>query len=421
MLKGNAVYAQSGGVTSVINASMYGVLKAVSQADMIENIYGGHFGINGILDENLVDFSQEHPETIEALRHTPGAALGSCRRKLPDLFQHRNYFKRIVDVFSAHNIRYFFYNGGNDSMDTAYKVSQIAGELGYDLICVGIPKTVDNDLPLTDNCPGYGSAAKYNLVSILEGGLDVASMCMDSTKVFVMETMGRHSGWIAASTALARRDEGDPPHVILMPEVAFDQDAFLKKVDATVAKYHHCVISVSEGVKNPEGRYLSDAGYSDNFGNVQLGGVVQVIKSMLLRELGLKSHGALLDYCQRSARHIASRVDVEQAVACGKTAVYLAQEQLNGRMVTIVRENQEPYRWGLAHANLAEIAGKEKALPNEYISQDGMDVTPAFIEYGRPLVMGEDYPEYELGVPVYARLNMNLVEKKLPPFDKNEG
>lgn len=416
MLHGNAVYAQSGGVTSVINGSAYGVIREAMKSDFIEKIYGGFQGINGILDEDLIDLQEESPQAIDALRYTPGAALGSCRRKLADLEKNRAEYERILQVLAAHNIRYFFYNGGNDSMDTAYKVSLIAEQMGYELISIGVPKTIDNDLPVTDNCPGFGSTAKYNAVSILEGSIDVASMYRDSTKVFVMETMGRHAGWIAASTALARQESDDAPHLILLPERPMRQDEFLAKVEENVARRGYCVVAVSEGAKKDDGTFLADSGTTDQFGHVQLGGAVNVVQSIIKTNLGLKTHGALLDYCQRSGRHVASRVDLEQAIACGKHAVALAKEQLNGKMVTIVRESNTPYRWSMGHTDASKIANQEKMLPDSYISADGFNITEAFIDYCRPLIEGEDFPPYAAGVPQYGKLKQQLIPKKLPAF-----
>ncbi len=416
MQKGNAVYAQSGGVTSVINASAYGVIKRAFKTDCIENVYGALYGINGILEENLLDLQEEEPITLESLRYTPGAAFGSCRHKLPDLEKNRVEFERIVQVCEAHNIRYFFYNGGNDSMDTVAKISQISQQMGYELSCIGIPKTVDNDLPETDNCPGYGSAAKYNAISILEAGFDLLSMCRDSTKVFVMETMGRHTGWIAASTALARSIEGDPPHIILVPERPVEEDPLLARVDETIAQYGYCVIAVSEGIRTKEGKFWADAGYTDNFGNTQLGGVGALLQNMIKQRLGFRTHGALLDYCQRSARHIASRVDIEQAIACGKHAVTLSQEGWNGQMVTIVRESNDPYRWSLSHVDATSVASQERPLPDVYLNDDGFGVTEEFLNYCRPLIEGQDSPSYQKGIPQYARLQKYFLPKQLPEF-----
>lgn len=416
MLKGNAVYAQSGGVTSVINASAYGVITEAMKVDFIDKIYGGFQGINGILDESLVDIQEESPAAIEALRYTPGAALGSCRRKLSDLEKNRSEYERIVQVLEAHNIRYFFYNGGNDSMDTAYKVSQIAGQMGYDLVSIGVPKTIDNDLPITDNCPGFGSTAKYNAISLLEGGLDIASMYRDSTKVFVLETMGRHAGWIAAATAMARRQAGEPPHIILLPERPVNIDKFLAKVEGTVAQNGYCVVAVSEGAKDESGKFLADSGTKDQFGHVQLGGAVNEVQSIIKGKLGLKTHGALLDYCQRSGRHIGSRVDVEQAIACGKHAVEIAKEQLNGHMAILVRESNTPYQWSVSHTSAANIANQEKMLPDSYISEDGFDVTEEFETYCRPLIEGEEPPPFVGGIPQYGRFENKLIPKKLGEF-----
>lgn len=410
-MKGNAVYAQSGGVTSVINASAYGVIKAAQRCDYIENIYGGFNGINGILYEQLIDIQMESPENIEGLRYTPAGAFGSCRRKLSSLDKNRKQFERIVEVFSAHNIRYFFYNGGNDSMDTALKVSKIANELGYDLVCVGVPKTVDNDLPVTDNCPGFGSVAKYNAVSILEGAFDVASMHRDSTKVFVLETMGRHAGWIAAATGLAHRSPKDGPHIILLPERPVNPDKFYAKIERIVSKIGYCVIAVSEGVKNEQGKFLAESGTVDSFGHAQLGGAGMTVSTMIKDKLKLKVHTAMLDYCQRSGRHIASQVDVSQAIACGKKAVEIAGKQLNGQMVTIIRESNDPYQWTTGYTDIEKIANIEKKLPDEYIADDGMDVTEDFKLYCEPLIIGEDYPPYLNGLPNYIKLEKHLVKK----------
>lgn len=413
MSKANAVYAQSGGVTSVINASAYGVIKAAQESDIIENIYGGRFGINGVLEEQLVDIQQEDPAEIEKLPLTPSGAFGSCRKKLPSLEKNRSDFERIIEVFKAHNVRYFFYNGGNDSMDTAYKVSQLSRELGYDVTCIGVPKTVDNDLPITDTCPGFGSVAKYNAVSMLEASRDVASMHKDSTKVFVGETMGRHAGWIAASTALAARNESEGPHIILLPEIALNEEKFLAEVERVRGKYGYCVIAVSEGLQNTEGKFVADSGTTDMFGHTQLGGAGDFIARLVKEKLGHKVHNALPDYYQRSGRHIGSRTDMEQAIAVGREAVKLAAAGLNGQMVTIVRESDEPYRWSVGHTDIANIANKEKVLPAEYIREDGFHVTEAFYRYALPLIEGELPPPFKNGIPEYANLKLNLVPRKL--------
>lgn len=413
MSKANAVYAQSGGVTSVINGSAYGVIKAAQESDIIENIYGGLYGINGVLEEQLVDISQEDSADIERLPFTPSGAFGSCRKKLPSLEKNRADFERIIEVFKAHDVRYFFYNGGNDSMDTAHKVSQLSHDMGYDVTCIGVPKTVDNDLPVTDNCPGFGSVAKYNAVSIREASFDVASMHKDSTKVFVSETMGRHAGWIAASAAMAARNEDEGPHIILLPEIAFQEEAFLAEVERIRAKLGYCVVAVSEGLQNPDGKFVADAGTVDGFGHTQLGGAGDFIANLVKNKLGIKVHNALPDYFQRSGRHIASKTDVEQAIAVGREAVNLAAQGLNGQMVTIVRESDEPYKWTVGHTDIANIANKEKVLPPEYIREDGFHVTDAFRKYCLPLIEGELWPDYADGIPVYSKLKRNLVPQKL--------
>ena len=416
MSKRNAVYAQSGGVTSVINASAYGMITAAREADFIGEVYAGLQGINGVLDENLIDLSREDPAAIEALRYTPAGAFGSCRIKLKDLDQDRAAFQRIVDVLAAHDVGYFFYNGGNDSMDTVDKLDQFAASHGYPLQVLGIPKTIDNDLPVTDNCPGFGSVAKYNTISMMEGSMDTESMYRDSTKVFVMETMGRHAGWIAASTGLASRSEEDGPHLILLPEVPFNPETFLTALGRQVEAHGFCAVTVSEGVQNEDGGFLSEQGTTDAFGHAQLGGAGVFIQDLVKGELGLKVHGAVLDYCQRSGRHLASGVDVEQAIACGAEAVRLAGEGLTGRMVVIQRDGNDPYRWSLGHTGAADIANKEKKLPPEFIREDGFHVTEAFRAYCLPLIQGEDYPPYQNGLPAYRRLGKELLPRKLEAY-----
>ncbi len=417
MGKKNAVYAQSGGVTSVINASAYGCIKAAQASGFIDAIYCGNDGINGVLEEKLIDVSRESPEAIEALRYTPSGAFGSARRKLQHVDEDRAHFERIVEVCDAHGIGYFFYNGGNDSMDTVKKLSDFAKASGYPLQVMGIPKTIDNDLPITDNSPGFGSVAKYNAVSMLEGSLDTESMHRDSTKVFVLETMGRHAGWIAAATGLATRSERDGPHLILLPEVPFDDGKFLAAVEETVKRLGFCSVTVSEGVRDAEGKFLSESGGTDAFGHVQLGGVGNTIQDLVRGELKFKTHGAVLDYCQRSGRHVASAVDVAQAQACGERAVELAGEGMNGAMVTIQRDADDPYRWSLGHTDAGNIANQEKVLPPEYIREDGYHVTDAFRRYCLPLIEGEDYPPYRKGLPAYVRMERPLVPAKLPAYE----
>jgi len=410
----NAFYAQSGGVTAVINASACGVIETARQhPDKIGKIYAGRNGIIGALTEDLIDTSQESDEAIAALRHTPAGAFGSCRFKLKGLEQSKAEYERLIEVFKAHDIGYFFYNGGGDSQDTSHKVSQIGEKMGYPIICVGIPKTVDNDLPITDNCPGFGSVAKYIAVSIREASFDVASMAKTSTKVFVLEVMGRHAGWIAAAGGLAAEKAGDGPHLILFPEVLFDQAKFLEKVKENVDKYDYCSIVVSEGVKNAEGKFLAEAGVRDAFGHAQLGGVAPVIAQLVKDHLGYKYHWAVADYLQRAARHIASKTDVEQAYALGKAAVELAISGRNAVMPTIVRISDHPYRWEIGAANLADVANVEKKMPKEYITADGFGITEACRRYLQPLILGEDYPPYENGLPKYVQLQNVPVPKQL--------
>lgn len=414
MAKKNAFYAQSGGVTAVINASACGVIETARQhKDKIGKVYAGRNGIIGALYEELIDTNKETARTIAALRHTPGGAFGSCRHKLKGLDENRAEYERLIEVFKAHNIGYFFYNGGGDSQDTAHKVSQIGDELGYPITCVGIPKTVDNDLPITDNCPGFGSVAKYIAVSTREAAYDVSSMAKTSTKIFVMEVMGRHAGWIAAAAGLAHEQEGDAPHIILFPEIAFDEKKFLNRVKQTVKKYDYCVVVVSEGAHYKDGTFLADSGIKDAFGHAQLGGVAPVVANMITDNLGYKHHWAVVDYLQRSARHIASATDVEQAYALGKAAVELALKGKNAVMPTIVRKPGKTYKWTIGEANLADVANVEKMMPRNYISRNGFEITDACREYLAPLIKGEDYPPYKNGLPAYARLKNVAVPKKL--------
>jgi 6-phosphofructokinase len=410
----NAFYAQSGGVTAVINASACGVIETARQhPDKIGKVYAGRNGIIGALTEDLIDTSLESDADIAALRHTPSGAFGSCRFKLKGLEESKAEYERLIEVFKAHDIGYFFYNGGGDSQDTSHKVSQIGEKMGYPITCVGVPKTVDNDLPITDNCPGFGSVAKYVAVSIREASFDVASMAKTSTKIFVMEVMGRHAGWIAAAGGIAAEKEGDAPHIILFPEITFDQEKFLAKVDHAVKTYGYCSIVVSEGVKNAEGTFLAEAGGKDAFGHAQLGGVAPVVAQMIKDNLGYKYHWAVADYLQRAARHIASKSDVEQAYALGKAAVELALAGKNAVMPTVVRTSNNPYAWEIGSADLADVANVEKMMPMEYISEDGFGITEACREYLQPLILGEDYPPYKDGLPQYVELKNIAVEKKL--------
>jgi 6-phosphofructokinase 1 len=410
----NAFYAQSGGVTAVINATAAAVIETARRhPEVIARVYAGRNGIIGALTEDLIDTSRESDEAIAALRHTPAGAFGSCRYKLKGLEESRSQYERLIEVFKAHDIGYFFYNGGGDSADTAYKVSQIGDTHGYPIVSIGIPKTVDNDLPITDNCPGFGSVAKYVAVSIREAAFDVASMARTSTKVFVLEVMGRHAGWIAAAGGLAAERAGDAPQVILFPEVVFDEQRFLARVKESVDANGYCAIVVSEGVRNAEGKFLSETGTKDAFGHAQLGGVAPMIAQLVKDRLGYKYHWAVADYLQRAARHIASATDVEQAYALGRAAVELAVQGRNAVMPIIVRTSDDPYQWEVGTANLEDVANVEKKMPREYISDDGFGITEACRRYLLPLIQGEDYPPYKLGLPDYVTLRNEAVEKKL--------
>jgi len=410
----NAFYAQSGGVTAVINASACGVIEtARKHKDRIGKLYAGRHGILGALTEDLIDTSLESAKDIRALRHTPSGAFGSARYKLKKFEDNPAQYERLIEVFKAHDIGYFFYNGGGDSADTCLTVSMLAEKLGYPLTAIHVPKTVDNDLPITDCCPGFGSVAKYVAVSIREAGFDVASMARTSTKVFVMEVMGRHAGWIAAAGGLAAEKAGDAPHIILFPEITFDEERFLARVKECVDKYGYCAIVVSEGVKNAEGKFLADAGTRDAFGHAQLGGVGPVVAQLVKDKLGYKYHWAVADYLQRAARHIASKVDVEQAYAVGKAAVELALKGHHAVMPAIVRVSDKPYRWKIGVAPLEKVANVEKMLPRDYITPDGFHITAKGRRYLAPLIKGEDYPPYKDGLPRYVVLRNKPVRKKL--------
>jgi len=410
----NAFYAQSGGVTAVINASACGVLETARRyPEHIANVLAGRHGIIGALTEDLIDTSRESPANVAALRHTPSGAFGSCRYKLRGLAENRAEYERLIEVFRAHDIGYFFYNGGGDSADTCLKVSQLSAELGFPVQAIHIPKTVDNDLPVTDTCPGFGSVAKYVAVSIREAGFDVASMAKTSTKVFVMEVMGRHAGWIAAAGGLAHQAADDAPHLILFPERPFDEDEFLARVEACVKAHGYCAVVVSEGIRNAAGEFIADAGTRDAFGHAQLGGVAPVIAQLVKARLKYKYHWAVADYLQRAARHIASQTDVEQAYAVGKAAVELAIRGANARMVTIVRTADEPYRWATGDVELARVANVERKMPPEFITPDGYGITEACRRYLKPLIAGEDYPPYLDGLPQYVKLANHAVPKKL--------
>ena len=416
MSQGNLLYAQSGGVTAVINATACAVIQACRKHRI--KAYAARNGIIGALREELFDLGKEDRATIAALRHTPGGAFGSCRFKLKSLEVDRARYERLIAVLRAHDIRYFLYNGGNDSADTSLKISAIGAELGYPLQVIGVPKTVDNDLPVTDSCPGFGSVAKYTAVSVLEASLDVASMSESSTKVFVMEVMGRHAGWIAAAAGVAGKGADDPPHIILFPEIAFDEEAFLAKVKGTVERVGYCTVVVSEGLKNREGKFLAEAGTTDAFGHTQLGGVGPLIAQLVKSKLGYKYHWAVPDYLQRSARHLASKVDAEQAYAVGKAAVEYAIAGKNAVMPVIKRVSNKPFKWKIEPAPITKIANIEKKLPPGYIRKDGFGITAAARSYFEPLIRGEDTPPYDVttGLPKYAQLKRVLVKKKLPAY-----
>lgn len=412
----NAFYAQSGGVTSVINTTAAAVIEmARRHPEHIGTVFAGQHGIMGALEENLIDTAQFSTEQIAALKHTPGGAFGSCRYKLKSIEDNRREYERLIDVFKAHDIHYFFYNGGNDSQDTAHKVSMIGDQLGYPIQCIGIPKTIDNDLPITDTCPGFGSVAKYVATSTFECGLDVKAMSV-STKVFILEVMGRHAGWIAAAAGLARQHEGDAPHIILFPEVPFDQTTFLAEVKRCVESFGYCVIVVSEGCQTADGKFIADSGVKDAFGHSQLGGAASVISSLVKSELNYKNHYAIADYMQRSARHISSMTDFQQAYAVGEKAVEFALAGKNAVMPVIVRDNNEPFSWSISEAPLDKIANVEKMMPNEFISENGFHITDKARQYLQPLTHGEAYPPYKNGLPQYCMLTYSLVDKKLESF-----
>jgi 6-phosphofructokinase 1 len=413
----NAIYAQSGGVTAVINASACGVITACRENEaQLGTLYAAENGILGVLNEELIDTSYESAADVAALRSTPGGAFGSCRYKLKSLEQNRKEYERLIEVFSAYNIGYFFYNGGNDSADTCLKVAQIADELGYPIQAIHIPKTIDNDLVITDNCPGFGSVAKYVATSIREAGIDLASMYATSTKVFILEVMGRNAGWIAASCGIASTEAGMPPHVILFPELEFEEAKFLAKVKDTIAAYGYCVVAASEGVKRADGCLLSSSDSVDAFGHQQLGGVAALLANLITTKLGVKCHYAIADYLQRSARHIASRTDVEQAYFVGYAGVKLALAGHNAIMPYIKRVSEAPYLWEIDHASLVEIANKEKFMPRDFIDKEGFHITPQCRQYIQPLIEGEDYPKYIAGLPHYIKLRNIKVSKKLAAF-----
>ena len=409
----NAFYAQSGGVTAVINVSAQGVIEtARAHAAQIGKVYAGRNGIIGALTEDLIDTSQESDATIAALRHTPSGAFGSCRHKLKGFDKNLAEYERLIEVFKAHDIGYFFYNGGGDSADTCLKVSQLGEKLGYPIQAIHVPKTMDNDLPLTDTCPGFGSVAKYTAVSIREASFDLASMAKTSTKVFILEVMGRHAGWTAAAGGLAAEHEGDGPQVILFPEIVFDEAKFLAKVDGTVRKHGWCTIVASEGLHAPSGEFLSEAGGKDAFGHAQLGGLAPLLAGIVKDQLKLKYHWAVADYLMRAARHIASKTDIDQSYAVGRAAVEAAIAGKSGVMITIERQSDDPYVWTTGAAPLDKVANVEKKMPRDYISEDGFHITDKCRRYLKPLIQGESPPPFVDGLPQYVRLKNAPVAKK---------
>jgi 6-phosphofructokinase 1 len=417
MPKANLLYAQSGGVTATINATASAVIETARKFPArIGSVYAARNGIIGVLREELIDTAGEQPEAIRALRHTPGGAFGSCRFKLKSLAQDRAHYERVVEVCRAHDIRYFLYNGGNDSADTTHKLSQVAQTLGYELNCIGVPKTIDNDLALTDVCPGFGSVAKYVALSTREASLDVLSMAESSTKVFVLEVMGRHAGWIAAASGLAGNVDGDPPHIILFPEVPFDEPRFLAAVKDAVVRFGYCTIVVSEGVKDAQGRFLAEAGTRDAFGHVQLGGAGPAVAEKVRAAHGYKYHWAVSDYLQRSARHVASKTDLDISMKVGVAAVKLALAGRNSVMPIVKRLSSRPYRYQIVTAELADIANHERKLPADYIRADGFGISPAARTYLEALIQGEAYPPYVDGLPDYVTLKKRLVDKRLAQY-----
>ena len=417
-MKGNIFYAQSGGVTPVINATAAGVIDAYNKnKKSFGKLYVGKNGILGALNEELIDISREDKTQLALLKQTPGGAFGSCRLKLRDFKKSKKDFERLYEVFRKHNIRYFFYNGGGDSQDTTNKVSKFFKEKNYSIVCIGLPKTIDNDLPVTDNCPGFGSVAKYIATSTLEASLDVKSMCETSTKVFILEVMGRHAGWLAASAGVIKEKAGDAPHLILFPEIQFNKSTFLKKVKETITKYGYCVIVASEGIKDGKNKFLSDSGLKDSFGHAQLGGVAPVLSSIITNKLKYKVHWAVSDYLQRAARHLASKVDVKQAYALGLESIKVAKLNRNNIMLTIKNDTiKQEYKWSISSTSLDNVANVEKMLPKDFIKSNGFEITKSCKEYISNLIQGEDYPSYDNGVPQYAKLECKTIKKKLPVY-----
>ena len=416
-MKGNIFYAQSGGVTPVINATAYGLIEEYfKNKKYFGKFYAGKNGILGALNEELIDISSEKKSELKLLKQTPGGAFGSCRLKLKSYTNSKKEFERIYEVFKAHNIKYFFYNGGGDSQDTTNKISKFFQSRGYPIVCIGLPKTIDNDLPITHCCPGFGSVAKYIATSTLEASLDVKSMSQTSTKVFVLEVMGRHAGWLAASAGIIKEKPGDPPHIILFPEIEFKQSDFLNKVKDVIKKYGYCVIVASEGIKS-KNKFISDSGLRDSFGHAQLGGVAPVLSNMITSKLNIKVHWAVSDYLQRSARHIGSKVDIEQAYMLGKTGIAYAKKGVSDVMLTIKKKNNiNKLQWKVGHVSLSRVANIEKMLPKNFIKTNGYEISKSCLNYISELTKGEDYPSFINGIPRYANLQCKTIKKKIKKF-----
>ena len=408
----NILYAQSGGPTAVINASACGVIETARAQMKDAKIFAGKNGIIGVLNDELIDTSFESDEQIALLKHTPASAFGSCRYKLKKMEQDDSEYRTLIEIFKKHDIGYFFYNGGGDSQDTAHKISRLSEKMGYPMTCIGIPKTIDNDLPFTDSCPGFGSVAKYIAVSTLEASLDVKSMAASSTKVFILEVMGRHAGWIAAASGLIKNENGDPPHIILFPEIPFEEEKFLVEVEAAVDQYGYCVIVASEGTRKINGEFITQSGLTDAFGHVQLGGLAPTLAELIKTSLGYKYHWAVADYLQRAAAHIASKTDVEQAYALGKAAVEFSLQGKSNVMLTIKRESATPYRWSIGTVPLADVANVEAKMPRDFISENGYGITEKCRNHMLPLIQGESYPSYKDGLPNYAKLKMEMLDKQ---------
>jgi len=416
VLPKNLLYAQSGGVTPVINASAYGAIRAALTLPQIKEVYAAKNGIQGVLDEELYHLNAENPNEIEKIPYTPGGIFGSCRVKISSREGDPDWEKleRIFEVFRAHDIGYFLYNGGNDSMETAHAISAYAKENGLDLRVIGIPKTVDNDLLYTDYCPGYGSAAKFTATAILEATKDLKSMSASSTKVFILESMGRHAGWLAASSALSRVNGEAGPSVILLPEIPFSEEAFLTRVEEEIRTKGFCSVVASEALKDDNGDFISTAGYTDSFGNVQLGKICFTLEKIVREKLNVKVHTGLPDYLQRSSRHIASLADWQDAIEAGARSVFwMVHDRLSDMMTVIIRDMSTPYIRHFDFVPLSKIAGKTRTLPAEYIDAEALNVTEGFMEYALPLIKGEAPDNYHLGIPVYANLKYVMEKKRI--------